>query len=92
MAQKLDRAFRSKDGPASDEVIARTYDFLVIAGTSKGIEQKLVRNLCYVEWSRWHERRNLYKLEKPGDPPLEVFADYEEAIQELNHKHGLALL
>ena len=54
---------------ASEDSIQRTMSFLHRAATRHGIEHKIVRNLCHVEWSRQNELRSLLRVERLLYPP-----------------------
>jgi hypothetical protein len=49
---KLRYTFRNETTIPSPEVIARTEQFLRTAGRRRGTENNVVKNMCFVHWSR----------------------------------------
>jgi hypothetical protein len=49
---KLRQAFRTETSLPPLEVIANTEQFLRTAGRRRGMENNVVKNLCFLHWSR----------------------------------------
>lgn len=92
---KVNRLFRQGPylhGAEEQEIQDNTFLFLEIAAKEKGIEHKIVRNLCFVEWSQWQQSRSGHKPVKnlvERELRSHIYDDYKAAVQELNQVHRI---
>ena len=98
MLTKINRIFRTikqlRDRTAEQAVQDKTYQFLQVASESKGIEHKIVRNLCMVEWSRYEQSRSTPRAISGAlarSLKQTAYDSYERTIQELNQEYGIRL-
>lgn len=90
LRDKLRRQFRSLPRHlCTHGAVGPTLAFLHRAAAVQGTEHRLLKNLCYIEWSRQHELRALLRSRSVDD--VDPYAGYDAAIRALNEKHGLLL-
>ncbi|TGZ80393.1 DUF1763-domain-containing protein [Ascodesmis nigricans] len=94
MGNKLQRAFRNEPIENFDqERIDNTVNFLWVAARENGIEHKIVKNLCVVDYWRYSGRRRSQAFR--NDPEqlmsLSAYNSYTENIGYLNETMKLAL-
>lgn len=91
MLAKVKRCFRHMTPHPDALVEARirdnTYDFLERAAREKGLEHKIVRNLCFVEWSRYAQQKTSLRRVRSsteGKIKQSAYQSYEKTILNLN--------
>lgn len=57
ITQALRDGFRDPQGTFEAERVRRTVWFLLQAGAKRGLEHKILKNLCRVRWERMNEAR-----------------------------------
>ncbi|KAL2135244.1 hypothetical protein VTI74DRAFT_9336 [Chaetomium olivicolor] len=105
--ERLREGFRDPGGKFEPERVRRTVWFLNAAAQARGIEHKILKNLCRVHWERVREaQRTPWKVKikaemdaregkrKVKDADVisgRQFEHYERTIQMLNDTMGLCL-
>jgi hypothetical protein len=69
ITQVLRKAFRDPEGVFNARRVTRTVYFLNAAAAARGLEHKILRNMCRVHWERSYEMRKMpwreAKMEEP---------------------------
>ena len=82
---KIRLGFLEKTGSVSQETVDNTVLFLETAAKRKGMEHKLVRNVCLHDWSK---RKDVKSQEKFP----EVQARYYDTLRQLNESYKIHLV
>ncbi|KAJ4306913.1 hypothetical protein N0V88_000285 [Collariella sp. IMI 366227] len=78
LTERLREGFRDQHGSFEPERVRRTIWFLNAAAGARGLEHKILKNLCRVHWERMREVRREYE-------------HYERTVKMLNDSMGLCL-
>ncbi|ORY79816.1 hypothetical protein BCR37DRAFT_393900 [Protomyces lactucae-debilis] len=91
---KLRRAFRSIPALPDAHILNNTYTFLKLAVLESKLEHKIVRNLCFVEWSQRQKTSRPTKAKKDRDAVIddETYKAYQHTLDELNKSFQVMLV